>query len=183
MRRAPSNDAPGAVDETSASRSRASGGSGPATATMSERFTPRAHDLDPAGVFTDVYPGETIADARGSATRRNEYAGVRVPGEGGAAATLASAPPPRRGISRREWRVETIEDQSKDVARWQLEFTKMRRRAEAAEQDNARLKATTDEMRRKFEREHHARAALETQLRDIFQSPWCGTRWRRTRGA
>ena len=171
MRRAPSNDAPGAVDETSASRSRASGGSGPATATMSERFTPRAHDLDPAGVFTDVYPGETIADARGSATRRNEYAGVRVPGEGGAAATLASAPPPRRGISRREWRVETIEDQSKDVARWQLEFTKMRRRAEAAEEDNARLKATTDEMRRKFEREHHARAALETQLRDIFSKP------------
>ena len=171
MRRAPSNDAPGAVDETSASRSRASGGSGPATATMSERFTPRAHDLDPAGVFTDVYPGETIADARGSATRRNEYAGVRVPGEGGAAATLASAPPPRRGISRREWRVETIEDQSKDVARWQLEFTKMRRRAEAAEQDNARLEATTDEMRRKFEREHHARAALETQLRDIFSKP------------
>ena len=171
MRRAPSNDAPGAVDETSASRSRASGGSGPATATMSERFTPRAHDLDPAGVFTDVYPGETIADARGSATRRNEYAGVRVPGEGGAAATLASAPPPRRGISRREWRVETIEDQSKDVARWQLEFTKMRRRAEAAEEDNARLKATTDEMRRKFEREHHARAALETRLRDIFSKP------------
>ena len=171
MRRAPSNDAPGAVDETSASRSRASGGSGPATATMSERFTPRAHDLDPAGVFTDVYPGETIADARGSATRRNEYAGVRVPGEGGAAATLASAPPPRRGISRREWRVETIEDQSKDVARWQLEFTKMRRRAEAAEEDNARLEATTDEMRRKFEREHHARAALETRLRDIFSKP------------
>ena len=171
MRRAPSNDAPGAVDQTSASRSRASGGSGPATATMSERFTPRAHDLDPAGVFTDVYPGETIAAARGSATRRNEYAGVRVPGEGGAAATLASAPPPRRGISRREWRVETIEDQSKDVARWQLEFTKMRRRAEAAEEDNARLKATTDEMRRKFEREHHARAALETQLRDIFSKP------------
>ena len=138
---------------------------------MSERFTPRAHDLDPAGVFTDVYPGETIADARGSATRRNEYAGVRVPGEGGAAATLASAPPPRRGISRREWRVETIEDQSKDVARWQLEFTKMRRRAEAAEEDNTRLKATHDEMRRKFEREHHARAALETQLRDIFSKP------------
>ena len=138
---------------------------------MSERFTPRAHDLDPAGVFTDVYPGETIAAARGSATRRNEYAGVRVPGEGGAAATLASAPPPRRGISRREWRVETIEDQSKDVARWQLEFTKMRRRAEAAEEDNTRLKATHDEMRRKFEREHHARAALETQLRDIFSKP------------
>jgi len=171
MRRASSNDAPDAVDETSASRSRASGGSGPATAKMSERFTPRAHDLDPAGVFTDVYPGETIAHARESATRRNEYAGVRVPGEGGAAATLASAPPPRRGISRREWRVETIEDQSKDVARWQLEFTKMRRRAEAAEEDNTRLKATHDEMRRKFEREHHARAALETQLRDIFSKP------------
>ena len=183
MRRASSNDAPDAVDETSASRSRASGGSGPATAKMSERFTPRAHDLDPAGVFTDVYPGETIAHARGSATRRNEYAGVRVPGEGGAAATLASAPPPRRGISRREWRVETIEDQSKDVARWQLEFTKMRRRAEAAEEDNTRLKATHDEMRRKFEREHHARAALETQLRDIFSKPACGMRSRRTRGA
>lgn len=166
MRRASSDDAPDAVDETSASRSRASGGSGPATAKMSERFTPRAHDLDPAGVFTDVYPGETIAHARGSATRRNEYAGVRVPGEGGAGHLDL-----RRGISRREWRVETIEDQSKDVARWQLEFTKMRRRAEAAEEDNTRLKATHDEMRRKFEREHHARAALETRLRDIFAKP------------
>ena len=29
--------------------------------------------------------------------------------------------------------METVEDQSKDVARWQLEFTKMQRRAKAAE--------------------------------------------------
>ena len=97
--------------------------------------------------------------------------GVRVPGEGRAATTTASTPSQRRGISRREWRVETVEDQSKDVARWQLEFTKMQRRAKAAEDDNTRLKATHDDMHARFEREHHARTALELRLKDVFAAP------------
>ena len=67
--------------------------------------------------------------------------------------------------------METVEDQSKDVARWQLEFTKMQRRAKAAEDDNTRLKATHDEMHARFEREHHARTALELRLKDVFAAP------------
>ena len=140
---------------------------GPGDREMSE-FHALGYDLDPAG-SSPTYPGAIARTRVRDSTER--VRGRQGPRRGGAAATLASAPPPRRGISRREWRVETIEDQSKDVARWQLEFTKMRRRAEAAEEDNTRLKATHDEMRRKFEREHHARAALETRLRDIFSKP------------
>jgi hypothetical protein len=155
-----------------APRSRASTGGSGATGRSDERFTPRAHDLDPAGAFTDVHPGENVYPTQSrSGTRRNEYTGVRVPGEGRAATTTASTPSQRRGISRREWRVETVEDQSKDVARWQLEFTKMQRRAKAAEDDNTRLKATHDEMHARFEREHHARTALELRLKDVFAAP------------
>ena len=157
-----------------APRSRAStGGSGAAgTGRSDERFTPRAHDLDPAGAFTDVHPGENVYPTQSrSATRRNEYMGVRVPGEGRAATTTASTPSQRRGISRREWRVETVEDQSKDVARWQLEFTKMQRRAKAAEDDNTRLKAMHDDMHARLEGEHHARTALELRLKDVFAAP------------
>ena len=58
----------------------------------------------------------------------------------------------------------------------------MRRRAEAAEEDNARLKATTDEMRessRRTPRQGGARDAAEGHL----FSPWCGPPASHPRGA
>ena len=117
-------------------------------------------------------PGEKVDRRRGrGGTRRNGYRGVRVRGEGRAATTTASTPWQRRGISRREWRVETVEDQSKDVARWQLEYTKMQRRAKAAEDDNTRLKATHDEMHARPEREHHPRTAPELRLEALVAAP------------
>ena len=90
MRRASPSEVVGGVDRMTAPRSRAStGGSGaPNTGRSDERFTPRAHDLDPAGAFTDVHPGENVYPTQSrSGTRRNEYMGVRVPGEGRAATT------------------------------------------------------------------------------------------------
>jgi len=53
----------------------------------------------------------------------------------------------------------------------QVEVAKVQRRAAAAEEANEVLERRLDEATARLRREHHARAAIEAQLRAIFARP------------
>lgn len=65
----------------------------------------------------------------------------------------------------------TAEDNTKTVAKWQLELTKMTRRAKSAEASAAHLKRAHDDLHARLEREHRARVAMETELAHVFSRP------------
>ena len=70
----------------------------------------------------------------------------------------------------RPWHV-AAEDNTKTVAKWQLELTKMTRRAKSAEASCAHYERAHDELHARLEREHRARVAMETELAHIFSRP------------
>ena len=70
----------------------------------------------------------------------------------------------------RPWHV-AAEDHTKTVAKWQLELTKMTRRAKSAEASCAHYERAHDELHARLEREHRARVAMETELAHIFSRP------------
>ena len=96
----------------------------------------------------------------------------RAPSPGGASALDLGASRAARQLRAgpERWYV-TAEDGAKELAKWQIETAKSRRRADAAEGQLVELRALNASLTERLRREHDARRVLENELGVAFASP------------
>jgi len=111
-------------------------------------------------------------DSRNSRADDDAVASPRPPSPGGASALDLGASRAARQLRAgpERWYV-TAEDGAKELAKWQIETAKSRRRADAAEGQLVELRALNASLTERLRREHDARRVLENELGVAFASP------------
>ena len=139
---------------------------------------PGSRALSVRSVTRELFVGtpEAVAavpdDSRNSRADDDAVASPRPPSPGGASALDLGASRAARQLRAgpERWYV-TAEDGAKELAKWQIETAKSRRRADAAEGQLVELRALNASLTERLRREHDARRVLENELGVAFASP------------